>query len=35
LNKDYKNLADTLLAFVTLAAKQLGVRRLARAWAFD
>jgi transposase len=31
LNKDYENLADTLLAFVTLAAIQLGVRRLARA----
>ena len=30
LNKDYENLADTLLAFVTLAAIQLGVRRLAR-----
>ena len=31
LNKDYENLADTLLAFVTLAAIQFGVRRLARA----
>ena len=31
LIKDYENLADTLLAFVTLAAIQLGVRRLARA----
>ena len=31
LNKDYENLADTLLAFVTLAAIQLGLRRLARA----
>ena len=30
LNKDYENFADTLLAFVTLAAIQLGVRRLAR-----
>ena len=31
LNKDYEILADTLLTFVTLAAIQLGVRRLARA----
>jgi transposase len=31
LSKDYENLADTLLAFVTLAAIQLGVRRLAHA----
>ena len=31
LNKDYETLADTLLTFVTLAAIQLGVRRLARA----
>lgn len=30
LNKDYENLADTLATFVTLAAIQLGVRRLAR-----
>jgi putative transposase len=29
LNKDYENLADTLLAFVTLAAIQFGIRRLA------
>ena len=28
--KDYENLADTLGAFVTLAAIQLAVRRLAR-----
>jgi transposase len=31
LNKDYENLADTLLAFVTLAAIQLDLMRLARA----
>ena len=31
LTKDYENLADTLLAFVTLAAIQLAIRRLARA----
>ena len=31
LAKDYENLADTLLAFITLAAIQLGIRRLARA----
>ena len=31
LNKDYENLADTLPTFVTLAAIQLAVRRLARA----
>jgi putative transposase len=30
LNKDYETLADTLATFVTLAAIQLGVRRLAR-----
>jgi len=30
LAKDYENLADTLLAFVTLAAIQLALRRLAR-----
>ncbi len=30
LAKDFENLADTLLAFVTLAAIQFGVRRLAR-----
>jgi putative transposase len=30
LAKDYENLADTLLAFVTLAAIQFGIRRLAR-----
>ena len=30
LNKDYEILANTLLTFVTLAAIQLGVRRLAR-----
>ena len=30
LNKDYENLADTLATFVTLAAIQLGIRRLAR-----
>lgn len=28
--KDYENLADTLLAFVTLASIQLALRRLAR-----
>jgi len=30
LNKDFENLADTLLAFVTLATIQLAIRRLAR-----
>ena len=30
LAKVFENLADTLLAFVTLAAIQIGVRRLAR-----
>ena len=30
LTKDYENLANTLLAFITLAAIQFGVRRLAR-----
>lgn len=30
LAKDYENLANTLLAFITLAAIQFGVRRLAR-----
>jgi transposase len=34
LAKDYENLADTLTAFVTLAAIQLGLRRLARAARF-
>lgn len=34
LAKDYENLADTLSAFVTLAAIQFGVRRLARARLF-
>src|SRR5271166_1514923 len=29
LAKDYENLADTLATFVTLAATQLGIRRLA------
>jgi putative transposase len=31
LAKDYENLAATLTTFVTLAAIQLGIRRLARA----
>ena len=31
LAKDYENLADTLAAFVTFAAIQLAIRRLARA----
>ena len=31
LAKDFENLASTLLAFVTLAAIQVGIRRLARA----
>jgi putative transposase len=31
LNKDYENLADTLVALITLACIQLAVRRLARA----
>jgi hypothetical protein len=35
LAKDYENLADTLTAFVTLAAIQLGIKRLARALAFE
>ena len=30
LAKDYENLADTVLSFVTLAAIQFGVRRLTR-----
>ena len=30
LAKDYENLAETLAAFVSLAAIQLGIRRLAR-----
>jgi transposase len=30
LAKDYENLADTLAAFVALAAIQFGIRRLAR-----
>ena len=30
LAKDYENLADTLVTFVTLAAIQLAIRRLAR-----
>ena len=32
LAKDYENLAATLTTFVTLAAIQLGIRRLARAY---
>ena len=35
LAKDYENLADTLATFVTLAAIQLGIRRLARRQAFE
>jgi putative transposase len=31
LAKDYENLADTLVAFITLACIQFAVRRLARA----
>ena len=31
LAKDYENLADTLATSVTLAAIQLGIRRLARS----
>lgn len=31
LAKDHENLAATLTTFVTLAAVQLGIRRLARA----
>ena len=31
LAKDFENLASTLLAFVTLAAIQFGIRRLARS----
>ena len=31
LAKDFENLAATLLAFVTLAAIQFGIRRLARS----
>lgn len=30
LAKDYENLADTLLTFLTLASIQFGLRRLAR-----
>jgi transposase len=32
LSKDYENLADTLVAFITLAAIQFGLRRLARSY---
>ena len=35
LAKDYENLADTLLAFVTLASIQIALRRLARGEAFE
>src|SRR5580698_1839760 len=35
LAKDYENLAETLTAFVTLAAIQFALRRLARAEAFE
>ena len=35
LTKDYKNLGDTLATFVTLAAVQLAIRRLARTEAFE
>lgn len=35
LAKDYDNLADTLLAFVTLGSTQLALRTLARRWAFE
>lgn len=35
LAKDYENLAATLTTFVNLAAIQLGIRRLARRWAFE
>ncbi len=35
LAKDYENLANTLAIFVTLAAIQLGIRRLARTYAFE
>jgi hypothetical protein len=35
LAKDYENLAETLAAFITLAAIQFAIRRLARAWAFE
>ncbi|MGI3901367.1 MAG: IS5/IS1182 family transposase, partial [Janthinobacterium lividum] len=31
LAKDFENLAATLLAFVTLAAIQFGIRKLARS----
>ncbi len=31
LAKDYENLAETLAAFITLAAIQFAIRRLARA----
>jgi putative transposase len=30
LAKDFENLADTLLAFVTIASIQIALRRLAR-----
>ena len=35
LAKDWENLAETLRAFVTLAAIQLGIRRLTRKQAFE
>jgi transposase len=34
LAKDYENLADTLVAFITLACIQLAVRRLTRSSDF-
>src|SRR3984885_14726435 len=33
--KDYENLAETLAAFITLAAIQFAIRHLARAQAFE
>jgi transposase len=35
LAKDYENLAESLTAFVTLAAIQFAIRRLARMQAFE
>ena len=35
LTKDYENLADTLAAFVTLAAIHLGIRQIPRAYNLE
>ena len=35
LAKDFENLAESLLAFVTLACIQIAIRRLARQLSFE